>query len=347
MLGVFRGSFDVIAIGTATRDVFLRSPLFKGIADAHFSEKLGFPSGIAQCFPYGGKIEVERPVVTTGGGAANAAVTFARMGFRTAALFKIGNDARGREIVAELKREGVTPLPVSDAKDETAYSTILLSSSGERSILTYRGASEDMRPADVPTERLHARWAYIAPGGIPTATMKRIVQALKRNKVSIAINPSKRYLTLPAPERQFFFDAASVVILNREEGAYVTGVPYADEEGIFKKMDALVGGIVALTDGANGVSVSDGTHRYRAGIFAERKMVDRTGAGDAFGSGFVSALIGRPTDRAAIMEAIRVGSANATSKVEYVGASEGLLRRADSGSRRWRGLRVSVTPASS
>jgi ribokinase len=334
---------DVITIGTATRDVFLRSEVFKGISDPHFSKKVGFPSGIAQCFPFGGKIEVEEPVITTGGGATNAAVTFARMGFRAAALFKIGDDAIGKEIVRELEDESITPFPVKDLQNPTAYSTILLSPSGERTILVHRGASEEMRRADVPLSTLTGRWAYIAPGGIPFPVMETILKALKTTKTAVAINPSKDYLSLPERKRKALFAAASVVLLNREEAAYATGINYKREKEIFEKMDEWVDGIVAVTDGANGVTVSDGAHLYRAGVFKERVVADRTGAGDAFGSGFVAGLIGRTLNTSTIQEAIRIGSAHATSVVEHVGAKRGILKIDGLEARRWRSLSVSIS----
>jgi len=52
--------FDVIAIGTATRDVFLISPLFKVLRDPKHLEKIGFKTGEAQCFALGAKVEVKK-----------------------------------------------------------------------------------------------------------------------------------------------------------------------------------------------------------------------------------------------------------------------------------------------
>jgi ribokinase len=87
-----------------------------------------------------------------------------------------------------------------------------------------------------------------------------------------------------------------------------------------------VHGLSVITDGSKGCYVGDGSYMYHAGIFPERELIDRTGAGDAFGSGFVSALIGKDSFSSQVIEqAIRAGSANATSVVEYIGAWEGLL----------------------
>src|SRR3989344_8581849 len=98
-----------------------------------------------------------------------------------------------------------------------------------------------------------------------------------------------------------------------------------------------------MTDGHKGVMVSDGHYVYKAGIFKEKKLVDRTGAGDAFGSAFTAGLmrcgiaaknIGsvKPSD---VCFAIRLATANATSVVEHVGATEGALTKKGFANSRW------------
>lgn len=332
--------FDVITIGTATRDIFLRSSLFKTLHDPKHLEKLGFKTGEAECFALGSKLEVEKPVFTVGGGAANAAVTFARQGLKTAALIKIGDDALGKEIVRGLKEEKITPLPMVDKKEGTSYSTILLTPQGERTILVYRGASEDLEKKEVPFRKLKAKWAYIAPGGINFLLMQEIVMHLKRQGTQIAMNPSKNYLKLGAERLKGLLKWLDVVIMNREEASLLTGMRYENERGIFKKFDGLIDGIAVMTDGPNGSKVSDGSYLYSAGIFREKKLVDRTGAGDAFGSGFVAGFI----ERNDIHYALRLATANAASKVEQIGAQTGLLHKKDLNQSRFKYLDLDVEP---
>jgi len=332
--------FDVITIGTATRDVFLRSSLFKILRDPKHLEALGFKTGEAECFAFGSKIEVERPIITVGGGAANTAVTFRRQGFRTAALVKIGEDELGKSVVADLRKEKITPLPVWDKKVGTAYSTILLNVGGERTILVYRGASEDLERKEVPWGKLKARWAYIAPGRINFDLMMAIVKKLKKNGAMIAINFSKYYLDLGLARLKPLLKNLDVVIVNREEASYLTGVDYKKEKAIFRELDKLIDGIAAMTDGPRGAYVSDGKYLYRAGIFKEKKLVDRTGTGDAFGSGFVAGLMLKND----IHYALRLASANATAVVERVGAQEGILRKKDFNKKRWQYLDLEVEP---
>ena len=82
-----------------------------------------------------------------------------------------------------------------------------------------------------------------------------------------------------------------------------------------------------MTKGPKGVEVSDGKTRWSAGVLPLKKIVDRTGAGDAFGSGFISALIEKPGD---IEYAIQLASANATGVLTEWGAENGLLKKGDS-----------------
>ena len=91
-----------------------------------------------------------------------------------------------------------------------------------------------------------------------------------------------------------------------------------------------------MTKGPKGVEVSDGKTVWSAGILPMKKIVDRTGAGDAFGSGFIASLMKHPND---IEKAIQLGSANATGVLTVWGANHGLLIKSDS-PLKWGTLRI-------
>lgn len=329
---------DVLTIGTATQDVFLRSNLFKVLRDPEHLEKMGFRTGEAECFAFGAKLEVQRPIFASGGGAHNAAVTFSRQGFKTAAICKVGDDAVGDEIINSFKRERVVPIIVRDKTTGTGYSTILLAQNGERTILVYHGASSAFKKNDIPSSKLSSRWAYIAPGATAFPVLFSALGILKKRNTKIAINPSRFYLDMKKSDLHKILELSDVVIVNREEAAYITDMKYTDEKGIFRKFDELVDGIAVVTDGRRGAIVSDGSYMYRAGVFEEKIMVDRTGAGDAFGSGFVAGLI----EKNDIHFALRLATANATSVVEHIGAAEGILTKKDFLKKRWGFLNLDV-----
>lgn len=342
--------FDVISIGTATRDVFLRSPLFKVFQDPGHLEKLGFPTGEAQCFALGSKIDIDEITLASGGGANNTAITFGRQGLKTAALLTVGDDASADEVLASLKRERVKAIPIRHKQSRTSYSTILLSQNGERTILSYRDARQNLRKEDVPFGHLKAKWAYLAPGTIDFETVRAVVDHLANHETLVAINPSSHFIRFGLERTRLVLERVKILILNREEGALLTGIPFDRERDIFKKLGEIVKGIVVMTDGANGSLVSDGVNLYRAGTFRERRIVDRTGAGDAFGSGFIAGLVHTKElckDGACgvdnIRYALRLASANGTATVECVGATCGLLTRKQFESdARWKELPITV-----
>ncbi len=347
--------FDIITIGTATKDIFLQSPLFRVIKDPqHLSEAKGFPTGEAECFALGSKIEVENLVFTNGGGATNTAVTFARQGLKTASLIKVGQDEAGESIIKELKKEKVNTFAIRGKKETTAHSIILLTPSGERTILVYRGVSETLNSQEIPWRRLSLRWVYLAPGGISFDLLQNLVSHFTKEKTKIVINPSKTQLSLGLKKIKSILSAIDIVILNQEEASRLSNIPFHKEKEMFNFLDKEIGGILIVTEGKKGVKISDGKFIWQAGIFPEKKVVDRTGAGDAFGSGFVAGLMQlqsaqdkaqserfAPSD---LQFAIRLGLANATSVIEQIGAKAGILNRKEFlKSKRWQANHLRIT----
>lgn len=343
--------YDIMTIGTATQDVFLKSPLFANIHDPRHLKKLGFLDGNATCFMPGAKIEIEAPVFATGGGATNAAVTFARTGLRTAVIGKVGIDDGGERIIAECKSEGIASRIIIDKKLRTAYSTILVPLAGERTVLTHRGASDKLKAADINRVAAKSRWIYIAPGNIPYQTIMYTVNLFSKQGSFIALNPSRHIAEKGLLSLKPLLAKIDILILNKEEAAAMTGADYGNVKNILSVLRSSFKGILAVTDGANGSFVIAGARQYDCGIFPKKTFVDATGAGDAYGSGFVSSLIhAQKTNKRFvfseidILEAIRIAAANSASVVEHVGAKHGILtQEAILRNPRWKKLSVTVS----
>lgn len=332
---------DVVAIGSAVRDAFFETDL-----ETVRWEKT--PSGKALALPLGGKAFINRVLFTLGGNAANASVTFARQGLRVSILAKIGEDVAGEEIRRIWNKERVNTDLVMLSDLPTSYSVLLLQD-GERSIITYRGASNDFDLRDVKLNKLKSKWWYISLSGDGYKALDKLLQHASKNNIKVALNPSDKHLRGAGKVALLrHLKKISFLVVNEGEAAEITGIPFKREKRVFKKLDELVPGIVAVTSGPKGVTVSDGNFIYKAGIFKNKKVVDRTGAGDAFGSGFVTGLIRKKEkfkeglcNPDNVEYAIRLASANATSVVEYFGASEGTLtKRQFDRDRRFKILRV-------
>ncbi|MDE2001169.1 MAG: carbohydrate kinase family protein [Patescibacteria group bacterium] len=336
--------YDIITIGSVTHDTFLK---------AHYPLERWpkAPSGKALVLPFGEKLEVDDTYATMGGNSANASVTFARQGFRTACFGKVGVDLPGRAIRERLESEGVTSL-LALTHDRGTASSVLLLENGERTILGYHGASDTLSAKDIPWNKLKSAWWYLSLAGKSDVLLKPLMRFAKKNNIRVAFNPSGYHIRHRRADILSVLKDVSFLVVNTGEAADLVKIPFRREKEVFAKLDKLVPGIVAVTDGPNGVVVSDGTHRYRAGTFTEKRIADRTGAGDAFGSGFVAGLMkkshqspvmGHEFGSEDIKYAIRLATANATSVVERVGASEGTLSRSAFMNRRWKNLPISVT----
>lgn len=307
--------YDIITIGSTTFDSFYKVN-FKII-------DYDTPSGKAYVLPLGEKMGVDDVYATLGGNAANASVTFARQGYKTALISRIGKDAYGEKVLARLKSEKVNTKLVRKSGDKPTASSVLLLQDGERTILSHHGAINDFSIDDIDFKKLKTKWLYVSLPGNSYKLFPKLLEYTSKNNISVAINPSFKHLSEGRDELLKNLKDIKLLVLNEGEAAELTGIPFNKEAEVFKRIDELMPGIVAVTNGPEGVKVSDGKNIYEARTFKEKEIADRTGAGDAFGSAFVAGLIGGGD----IKYAIRLASANATSVVEYVGATEGILTR--------------------
>lgn len=316
-------SYEIITFGSATEDVFMSSQHFQVVDDEKFITKKGL------CVPLGSKIHIENVFFAMGGCGTNTAATFAEQGYQTVYFGMLGKDAFGQEIKKELSRHGVSlDLLKESDKYPTAFSVILSLPENERSILEKYGACHQLTEKDIPFDRLKAQWFYIASLSDKSHQMLApLVEFAQKNKIKIAANPAGSLKSAEHKEiLKSVLNKFDILILNQEEAAKLTELDFFQEAEIFKRLDEWVQGIVVMTKGPKGVTVSDGKFLYSAGI-PESGLVDRTGAGDAFGSAFVAGWI----EKQDIVHAIQLATANATSCLQQMGATNGLLKKSEWG----------------
>ena len=316
----FQEMYDIITFGSAAQDIHLKSKAFKILKD----EK-DFVTGSGICMTFGSKVDVEDIIFTTGGGGTNTAATFAKQGFRTAFCGAIGVDSAGLEIVRELKHLKIdTRFVVKKKEKHTNHSIIISNTSEDRTIMVYRGASDLLNKKDILWKKIkNTKWFYLAPlAGEQLDDFEEIVNFAKENKIKVAINPSEQQLSMPIEKLKSIFSKVDILFLNQEESAFLTKIPFEEEQSIFRKIDEMFHGIAVMTRGKDGVVVSDGKYIYSALPDASLKIVDTTGAGDSFASGFLSDFIRYEGD---IEKAIQLGLANSEANLSEVGAKNGLL----------------------
>jgi len=315
--------YDIITFGSAAQDIHVKSKAFKVLKD----EK-DFSTGEGLCLALGSKVDVEDIIYSTGGGGTNTAATFAKQGFKTAYCGAIGVDVAGLEVVRELKHLRIDTRFVVKKKDKHTNHSVIISNTGDdRTILVYRGASDMLGQKDILWKKMRTKWIYLAPlAGEQLNIFGEIINFAKKNNIKVAVNPSKQQLSLPIEELKNIFSKVDILFLNQEEASFLTKVDFAEENEIFKKIDEICPGIAVMTKGGEGVVVSDGKYSYSALPNPERKIVDTTGAGDSFASGFLSGYIRFSGD---IVKSIQLGLGNSEGNLSQVGAKTGLLGKKD------------------
>lgn len=312
--------YDVVTFGSATRDVFLLGEKLK----AYYDKK--FETGKAFCFEIGSKNEVDKIVFSTGGGATNAAATFSSLGYKCACVSNIGNDPNGEASISELNNLGIDTKYLNiSKKNNTGYSVLLSSASvGGRMVVVYRGASANFSELKLP-KTINSRWFYITSLAGNINFLSKIVNIGAKKDIKIAINPGSKELNFGLSKLKPILKKVSLINLNQEEAAKLTGKKFNNLDKIIKKLiNVIEDGVVVITRGPEGLIACNGKECYQAGILPG-KVVERTGAGDSFGSGFVSGLMMKNS----LEYSIQLGSANATSVIKEIGAKNGILKKSD------------------
>jgi ribokinase len=324
--------YDVITIGSASRDVFLNSPEFKTMGSGEFT------TGQAMVLPLGSKIEVKKIVFATGGSGTNTAVTLARQGFKTACIGIIGNDLNASAVLEELAGEGVdTSFFQKHSDDITAYSVILVQDGGERTILSYKGEGQHFEASQISFDQLEADWLVLGSLGGHYELFEKAISWATAHGVKVACNPGTKELELGLEKLKPLLKQCAIVTMNQEEASKLLGIEFNKEDEILRAMGEVVSGIFVMTKGHSGVAVWDGQNVYTAGV-PDSPIVERTGAGDAFVSGF-TAEYARQTDNRqpttdnaeAITKAIQIATANSSSVVTQYGSKAGILKKGDTG----------------
>lgn len=308
--------FDIITFGSAVRDAFFYSKNFK------ISKDDGSITGSSICFDLGSKIEVDNVIFEIGGGSVNNSVSFSKLGMKSACVAQVGNDVAGGEILKRLEEEGVgTSFILKSEELNTAYSVIISTRKEGRTILVYRGASKNIPPAQISWQKLKSKWYYISSLTGNFSLLKKIFEKARKDNIKIAFNPGSSELKEPGKLKPFL-KKTDILFLNQEEASIMTGKSFGKPREILSELNNLTSGISVMTRGKRGVMVIGGDGIYKAGIL-RGKVVERTGAGDAFGSGFTAGIM----EKGDISYAIQLGTANSTYVIKEIGATRGLLSR--------------------
>ncbi len=305
---------DLISIGDSTIDNYVL------IHDAEIQCNLDKKQYVL-CIKYGDKIPVDKLVHQVAGNAANSAVGASRLKLKSAIYTNIGSDISGKQIIEKFKSEGVNTRYVVIHKDMESNLSTVLTFQGERTIFVYH-QSWKYRLPDLDTPK----WIYftsLAPDFTQTNILNELISFLERTGSKLLYSPGTYQIKNGVKKNPRLLALTEIFIVNLEEAKKILG--HSDEEKVsikklLKSMADLGPKMVVITDAHKGSFGYDGGRFYQIEAFPA-KLVEMTGAGDAYSSGVLAGLFYGKN----LQEAMRWGAANGASVVEKIGSQEGLL----------------------
>lgn len=316
MSGGSKKDITVLAVGDMVTDAFIR--LIEDEAHTYYNEH-----GRWLAMPFGTKVPFDHAEVVEGvGNAANAAVSFARLGLKSALYANVGEDKYGRDMIAALHKNKVDTRFVHINPDKISNYHYVLWYQEERTILIkheeYKYHWPHLRPDEIP------EWIYFSSVSKNAISFHDdLADWLEKHEdVKMAFQPGTFQMEAGAERLKRIYRRSEVLLLNREEAAWVGGGDHDNMHDLFDKLHELGPKIVVITDGPHGAYASGPDGRYKMPLYPDPKPpLERTGAGDAFASTFVAELIKGNT----IQGALQIAPINSMNVVQHVGAQKGLL----------------------
>lgn len=311
-------AFDVLGIGNAIVDVLSR-------ADDNFLSQHGLVKGSMML------IDQERAEIlyaamgpgieVSGGSCGNTMAGIASFGGKGAYVGKVRNDQLGAVFGHDLKSMGVSfDTAAASEGPATARCLILVTPDAQRTMNTYLGACTGLGPADIDTKVVGAAQVTYVEGYLwdapeaKKAVLKAFDAAHEAGRlVSITLSDSFCVHRYREEFRDLIRNKVDILFGNESEIKALYQVETFEEAMEATRQDAK---IAALTRSEKGSVVIRGSETYAVPAAPVARIVDTTGAGDLYASGFLFGYThGKP-----LAECARLGGVAAAEVISHVGA---------------------------
>lgn len=317
-------NFDIVCVGDAKIDTFLT--LHEATHNLRFLKETN-----ELCIKFGEKITVDKTAVLVGGNAANVGVGTSRLGLKTALVTEIGKDEFAQKIISTLKNENIDISNVLQTEGQQSSFSTIINFKGERTIFS----EHVKRFHNFNFEKTSTKWVYLTSLGEDwLGAYYKTIDFVKKTKCRLAFNPGTLQIAAGKKNIENVLFVTDVLFVNKEEAAQISNFQFPisnenDDKDIIKQLlivlQKMGPKIVVITDGKNGSFAIDALGNVSKKGIIEIQVVEKTGAGDAYSSGFLSTLINGKS----IADAMDLGTRNSASVIGKVGAQAGLLYASD------------------
>lgn len=307
--------YDMLSLGPARMDVFIKLP------DEEIEEVCSIDR--KRCMielGFGEKIAVKSIDFAVGGNTGNNAVGLTRLGHKVAMAGTMGDQWTDKQALEILKNEGVEMKYICVAEGKVGFGAVI-NYAEERTILSYYPKAVCTFPVD---PELSAGWIYLTTAGEEFEKFYGDgIAAAQKWGAKIGFNPGSRQIRGGLDKIRFVIEKTEVLFVNKEEAAHLLGKQVdADVKELLAGLREIGAKVAIITNGPDGTYLYDG-QKYLYMPIVPAPVVERTGAGDAFGSGFLAAIMhGKSYE-----EALRWGTCNSGSVLGFIGPQAGLLNQ--------------------
>lgn len=311
--------YQITVVGTATWDIFFTTPEARAIRG-------GSKEDLVMAFPYGGKVDATDVRYGFGGGAANVAVGLANLGVHSRIVTRLGSDWRGSEVVRNFNKHGVETSFVQLDKKKTTALSLVITGGGARDHVAFvdRGASLDLR---LPASALKkSQWLYVTSLAMTkwNKVLGNLLRQARQDGVKVFWNPGSTQIVAPKKMAKLL-PMVDILDLNLQEARRVAqelGLHEQSPKALATSLLSLGSRLVLITAGEKGAyCAAQGKVYFKP--TKRIKPVNTTGAGDAFGSGFLAGYLNSQS----VETALSWGMVNSGSVIQAIGAQRGLLTK--------------------
>lgn len=320
-------NIDILAIGDTVVDAFIKLKVAEVHKDESTDQKV-------ICMPFGDKVPFTEVTELVGvGNSANAAVSAARLGLKSALLTNVGDDVYGQKSIDSLAHDRVvTDFIHKNEGKKTNYHYVLWFND-ERTILINHELYEYHIPTDLPVPK-YVYLSSLGENSLPFHT--ELAEYLKANPdIKLVFQPGTFQMKFGTEALKDIYARTYIFFCNKEEAVRILGLDKNEDHSIthlLSELRKLGPTLPVITDGPSGAYtydvdmntpiIDESTPVIHLPIYPDPlPPLERTGAGDAFASTFTVAIAHGKDIRTALIW----GSINSMSVCQEIGAQRGLL----------------------
>lgn len=307
----------IVGLGNALVDVLAT------LKDDTLLDEMGLPKGSMQLIDdaklqqINAKFSQMKTHLATGGSAGNAILGLACLGAATGFVGKVGNDQYGEFFRENLQKNNIEDKLLTSETLPSGVASTFISPDGERTFGTYLGAASSLRAEELTLEMFKG-YSYLFIEGYLVQDHDMILHAIELAKTAgLQICLDMASYNIVANDLEFFTQLINkyvdIVFANEEEAKAFTGKEPEEALRLIGKKCS----IAIVKVGANGSYLRKGTEEVKVSAIPVEKVVDTTGAGDYFASGFLYGL----TCGYSLEKCAKIGSILSGNVIQVIGTT--------------------------